>query len=106
MAAGRGSCLRCLITFRVLRVSALEDEPKPSRLVRRTGFAARGYYEPAFRSDHQSGLFVREGGSVWLRDNPGGYVLVRRKDGQLKGYKGLRRVAKTDRWLVYAGVQR
>lgn len=93
----------------VLRVSALESEPEAplAVLVRRTGFAARSYYEPAFRSDHPV-WFVRAGEelSTWLRDHPGGYVLVRRKDGQLKGYKGLRRVAKTDRWLVYAGVQR
>ena len=93
----------------VLRVSVLEGDPVAplAVLVRRTGFASRGYYEPAFRSDHPV-WFVRAGKdlSAWLKDHPEGYVLVRRKDGQLKGYRGLRRVAKTDRWLVYAGAQR
>jgi hypothetical protein len=88
----------------VLRVAALERQPDAplAVVVRKRGFAARGYYLPAFRSDHPVWFVDSKAGLTgWLGEQQGGFVLVRKKDGPLRSRADLVLAGRSKQWLVY-----
>ncbi|MEE2827729.1 MAG: hypothetical protein VX498_00955 [Myxococcota bacterium] len=88
----------------VLKADALRERPRAplAVVVHRSGFAGRGYYLPAFRSDHPV-WFVRPGPETrtWIEENPGGYVLVRAGDRKRSPRVPLPRVQSSRSWLIF-----
>ena len=86
----------------VLKLEVMERNPDAplAVLVRKVGKNSRSCYLPAFRSQHEVFFLHSEQEVVaWIKDNPQGFALSRRKDPRLK----LRQVAKTSKWRVYKG---
>ena len=88
----------------VLQLPALERAPEAplAVVVYKRGFTSRGYYWPAFRSDHPV-WFVgpRAELSAWVREHESGFVLVRKKDGRLRSQGDLELAGRSKKWLVY-----